>query len=289
MKIKSVKNIETPYLGVSEEQYQIEKRRLQVELLKIQQELMREGRRLAIVFEGRDAAGKGSTIKRFTENMVPAHARVVALGIPSLYESKHWFRRYEKHFPKPGEAVFFDRSWYSRALIEPTMGYCSEAQYKYFMRKVLDWEHKHMDTGLFLVKFYLSISKDTQLVRFEDRIANPLTYWKFSKNDIKARKKWEKFTSYKEQMFAHAASQRSPWVIVNANKKSEARLTCMLHLVRLLGDKNFRPLTGKDINKTHTIKLGGVKFRGLSMRQLAVLEQLQDQDQNVITLEVDET
>ncbi|MBO6703819.1 MAG: hypothetical protein JJ921_15865 [Pseudomonadales bacterium] len=125
MKARKIKVIETPYEGVSQEDYQIEKRRLQVEILKIQQKIISQDRRLIILFEGRDAAGKGSTIKRFTENIIPAHFRTEALGIPSGKESKYWFRRYEKKFPKLGELVFFDRSWYSRALIEPTMGYCS--------------------------------------------------------------------------------------------------------------------------------------------------------------------
>ncbi|MDX1736191.1 MAG: polyphosphate kinase 2, partial [Halioglobus sp.] len=150
--VKKVVAIETPYQGISEADYQVEKRRLQVEMLRIQKRLMHEGKRLAIVFEGRDAAGKGSTIKRFTENMIPANYRVVELGIPTPQESKNWFRRYQKHFPRAGEVVFFDRSWYTRAMIEPTMGYCSESQYKYFMKKVLDWEHEHIEQGLLLVK-----------------------------------------------------------------------------------------------------------------------------------------
>ena len=285
MKLKKIKAIETPYEGVSEGEYQIEKRRLQVELLKIQQWLLKHEKRLAIVFEGRDAAGKGSTIKRFTEFLMPAHINIVALGIPTQKESKYWFRRYEKYFPATGRITFFDRSWYTRALIEPTMGYCTEKQYKYFMRKVLNWEHKHMDEGLMLVKFYLSISEDTQLYRFEDRLNNPLTFWKFSENDLKARKKWEAFTKYKEQMFHRTSSERSPWVVVHANKKREARLTCMLYLVRLFGNKDFEPLTGEDVTKTHSIEVGGVTFRGLTMRQYAVLEELANNENAVVSLE----
>lgn len=285
MHLKKIAAVETPYAGVSEEDYQIEKRRLQVELLRIQKRLMQEGRRLAIVFEGRDAAGKGSTIKRFMENMIPGNCRVVALGIPTPQESKNWFRRYQKHFPRPGEVVFFDRSWYTRAMIEPTMGYCSKAQYQYFMRKVLDWEHKHIDEGLLLVKYYLSIDKETQLFRFENRLNSPLTYWKFSENDLKARDKWEVFTRFKEQMLTHTSSAKSPWIVVNANKKREARLTSMLHLVRLLGAKKFEPLTGEDVTKTYSIKVGGVKFRGLTLRQLTVLQELKEQENYFIDLD----
>lgn len=288
MKLKKIKTIETPYTGISEKDYQIEKRRLQVEILKIQQRLIKEGQQLAVVFEGRDAAGKGSTIKRFTENLVPSNTKVIALGIPTEKESKYWFKRYEKHFPKAGKVVFFDRSWYTRAMIEPTMGYCTEKQYKYFMNKVLKWEHNHISNGLLLVKFYLSISEDTQLYRFEDRLSNPLTYWKFSKNDLKARKKWKIFTQYKEQMFHFTSSEISPWVVVNANKKREARLTCLLYLTRLFGNKTFEPLTGEDVTKTHSIKVGGVKFRGLTMQQLAVLKELKEQEPLFVDLENDQ-
>lgn len=274
MKLRKIRAIESPYEGVTEEQYQIEKRRLQVELLKIQEKIKKRGQRLVIVFEGRDAAGKGSTIKRFTENLIPANYKIVALGVPTPSESKYWFKRYEKYFPKAGNITLFDRSWYGRALIEPTMAYCEEKQYKYFMRKVLKWEHQHIDNGLLMVKFYLSVGKDTQLIRFEDRLNNPLTYWKFSENDLKARERWEIFTKYKEQMFAHTSSEKSPWVVVKANVKKEARLTSMLHLVRLLGDESFVPLTGEDVLKEHSIKLEGVSFEGLSDKQIKVLKSL---------------
>ncbi len=159
-------------------------------------------------------------------------------------------------------------------MIEPAMGYCSESQYKYFMGKVLNWEHALIDDGLMLVKFYLSIREDTQLFRFEDRIKNPLTFWKFSNNDLKAREKWHIFTKFKEQMFERTSSNRSPWIIVNANNKKEARLTTMLHLVRLFGNKDFQPLTGEDVIKSQSIDIAGVKFSGLTMKQLAVLKEL---------------
>jgi polyphosphate kinase 2 len=273
--------IDTPYEGISALDYSIEKRRLQVELLKIQQDVAKHGRRMAIVVEGRDAAGKGSTIRRFTQHMIPRHFRVVELGIPTPKESKYWFNRYQRHFPNEGEIVFFDRSWYNRALIEPTMGYCTEKQYRYFMNKVLDWEHRHIDEGLMLVKFYLSVNKDNQLYRLEDRIKNPLTYWKFSENDLKARKKWERYTRYKEQMFASTSSEKSPWVVVNANMKRESRLTTMLYLVESFGSEDFVPLTGEDVVKTHSIEVGGVSFRGLSHRQYAVLQELNEQEKKL--------
>lgn len=285
LRVKKLTAIETPYEGISDADYQVEKRRLQLELLRIQKRVMREGQRLVIVFEGRDAAGKGSTIKRFHENMIPSNFDVVALGIPTPKESKNWFRRYQQKFPEPGNIVFFDRSWYSRALIEPTMGYCTEAQYKYFMRKVKDWEHQHIDDGVIIVKYYLSIDQEAQLYRFESRLDNPLAYWKFSENDLKAREKWEVFTRFKEQMFAHTSSEKSPWIVINANKKRVARLTAMLHLVRLMGRKRYEPLTGEDVTKTYSLKLGGVKFRGLTLQQLTVLEELKEQESYFIDLD----
>ena len=276
MKTRKNSTIETPYSGIGETDYQKEKRRLQIELLKIQQRVVRKGSRMAIVFEGRDAAGKGSTIKRFVENLMPRHFKVVALGVPSTSESKYWFKRYEDHFPCPGNVTFFDRSWYNRALIEPTMAYCTEKRYKYFMKKVLSWEHKHIDNGLLLTKFYLSIDRDTQLYRFEDRLNDPLTYWKFSENDLFARKKWEIFTRYKEQMFKHTSSERAPWVVISANKKSEARLTAMLYLVRSYGSASFQPLKRQYVEDKQTIMIGGVRFSELSLQQLAVLKDMRD-------------
>ena len=278
MKQKKITHIETPYEGISLEHYQIEKRRLQIELLRIQQRLLKNGSRMAVVFEGRDAAGKGSTIKRFVENLMPSHANVVALGVPSESEAKYWFKRYERHFPKSGCIAFFDRSWYSRALIEPTMGYCSETRYKYFMKNVLRWEHNHIERGLLLIKFYLSINRETQLYRFGSRLSDPLTYWKFSENDLYAREKWTIFTQYKEQMFSHTSSKISPWVVISANKKREARLTAMLYLVRLYGRSSYEPLTGEEVKEEHSIRLGGIKFSNLSLQQMVVLKSLRDSD-----------
>src|SRR5690554_3280923 len=270
--MKDVKKIDTPYDGIDKEAYHMEKRRLQVELLKIQQDVVKNNQRLAVVFEGRDAAGKGSTIKRFVENLMPRHYKIVALGIPNEVERKYWFRRYERQMPASGEIAFFDRSWYNRALIEPTMGYCNEAQYKYFMKKVLNWEHKQQENGLILVKFYLSITSDNQLYRFEDRLSDPLTFWKFSENDLHARERWETFTHYKEQMFNFTSSRRSPWVVINADEKRATRLTAMLYLVQLMGDDGFVPLSGDDSVRTYSIKLDGVKFNNLTFRQYAVLK-----------------
>lgn len=267
------KALDTPYTGIGPSAYQVEKRRLQYELLKIQQDVVKKGRRLAILFEGRDAAGKGSTIRRCVEHLMPRHYKVVELGVPTRKESKNWFRRYRKHLPGAGEMVFFDRSWYNRALVEPTMGYCTEAQYKYFINNVLKWEESLLKEGFEVVKFYLSVDIETQLIRFTERIKDPLKFWKLSKNDLKARKKWERFSAYKEQMFARTSSGRLPWVVVNSNSKNEAALTCMLYLT-YLNKTGFVPLTGEMVETRYDIELDGVAFKGLSAKQYAVMARL---------------
>lgn len=276
MKLREIKAIETPYAGVDSKAYTNEKKRLQMELLNIQQRIIKEKRRLVIVFEGRDASGKGSTIKRFTENLIPKHYKTVELGIPTKHESRNWFQRYERHFPKPGEITFFDRSWYTRALIEPTLGYCSNRKYQNFMNKVLIWEHNYISRGLILIKYYLSVDPETQLYRLENRINDPLRYWKISDTDLLARKEWDVFTEFKKQMFKHTSSKISPWVVINGNIKREARLTSMLYLVRKFLGKNYIPLTGDNIKDNHSIRVNGVKFRGLTLQQFSILQELRD-------------
>jgi polyphosphate kinase 2 len=264
------------YNDIGYSSYSREKKRLQVELLNLQQWILEKKKRVAFVFEGRDAAGKGSTIKRFVENLMPKYLRTVELETPTPVESKRWFQRYEKHLPKPGELVFFDRSWYNRALIEPTMGYCNKSQYKYFMKKVLDWEEDLIHDGVILIKFYLSVDKSTQLYRFEERITDPLKYWKYSKNDQMVRNKWDIFTNYKEQMFARTSSRMSPWVMVNSNNKLYARLTCMLYAISHIDygkKKRFKPLRAEKLRQRYSIVVDGVPFNGLDYRQYSVLKQ----------------
>ncbi len=275
---KEITKIEAPYDGISLKDYYIEKRRLQLELLTMQQNVARLGQRVCICFDGRDAAGKGSTIIRFTQNLMPKYYRIVDLGVPTPKESKYWFHRYEQHLPEPGQIVFFDRSWYNRALIEPTMGYCTQKQYEYFIHKVLDWEHNLIDEGLILFKFYLSVDPEHQLYRFQERLTDPLKFWKFSENDFHARKKWETFTKYKEQMFDYTASEKSPWILLNANSRKTSRLTSMLYVIRTYGDDKFVPLTGEDVTETHSIEINGVAFSGLNKLQYSVLKEMADEN-----------
>lgn len=265
------------YNNIDYSSYQTEKKRLQVELLKLQHWVINNDKRVAFVFEGRDAAGKGGSIKRFTEYLMPKHFNVVELGIPTPKESKNWFRRYERHFPSKGEITFFDRSWYNRALIEPTMGYCSKSQYKYFMKKVLEWEEKHINNGLLMVKIYLSVSKHTQSFRFKERQVDPLKYWKYSENDKFAREQWDAFTKYKEQMFRKTSSAKSPWVIINSNNKLETRLKSMLYVLSQIPYTkkfDYRPLKKEPKRQRYSINIDGVSFNNLNYRQFLLLETL---------------
>jgi len=222
-------------------QYESEKYQLQVELLKLQEWVKKNGKKVAIVFEGRDAAGKGSTIKRFVEYLDPKGFKVVALGVPTEEEKNNWFQRYEKHLPNAGEIVFFDRSWYNRAVVEPAMGYCTEEQYQDFMDKVVDWEEKQKRNGLILIKFWFSITQDKQIKRFELRQKSPLKYWKFSPNDAKVLDKWEIIGNFKRQMFQQTSSRLSPWVIINSNDKKIGRLNAMRYVLSEIDYDNKNP------------------------------------------------
>lgn len=221
-------------------QYEKEKFDLQVELLKMQEWGKEKGKKIAILFEGRDTAGKGSSIKRFTEYLNPKGFRIVSLGVPTEEEKNNWFDRYEKYLPNPGEIVFFDRSWYNRAVVEPAMGYCTEKQYKDFMENVIGWEEDLIKKGIILIKFWFSITKEKQQKRFELRQKSPLKYWKFSPNDAKVVDKWDLITYYKNQMFNHTSTDRSPWVVINSNDKRVARLNAMRYVLSVVDydDKN---------------------------------------------------
>ena len=225
---------------ITKKQYESEKFDLQVELLKLQEWVVKNNKKVAIVFEGRDAAGKGSTIKRFTEYLNPRGFKIVALGLPTDEEKKNWFGRYEKHLPNPGEIVFFDRSWYNRAVVEPAMGYCTEEQYTDFMNKVIPWEENLIREGVILIKFWFSITQEKQIKRFELRQQSPLKYWKFSPNDAKVLDKWEIIGNFKNQMFNKTSSKMSPWVIINSNDKKIGRLNAMRYVLSVINydDKN---------------------------------------------------
>ena len=215
--------------------YLIELSRLQVELLKLQTHLVATSRRLAILFEGRDTAGKGGAILRFSQRLMPRHQRVVALPKPTQVELGQWyFERYVRQLPKPGEIVFFDRSWYNRAVVEPVMGFCTEEEYERFMRQVVVFERMLLEDGLLLVKLWFSIDRTEQQERLEQRHKNPLKHWKLSTVDLQAQQKWESFTRYKEAMFARTSTPDSPWMVVQGNTKKRARLESIRHVLRTI-------------------------------------------------------
>jgi polyphosphate kinase 2 len=213
-------------------QYEYELDKLQTELVNLQRWVSNNKLRVVVIFEGRDAAGKGGAIKRFKEHLNPRSSRVVALSRPTEVERGQWyFRRYIKQLPNPGEIVFFDRSWYNRAVVEPVMGFCDKNQYNQFMVQVPEFEHLLHEDGVKVIKFWFSISKDEQKKRFDARIKNPLKRWKFSPVDMKGQALWDDYTHYKEEMFSKTHTNFCPWMIVKTNNKKEARLEAMRYVL----------------------------------------------------------
>ena len=267
----------TNYKELNQKGYRKEKRRLQIELLKLQEWVTNSGKKLAIVLEGRDAAGKGATIKRFIENLIPKTMRVVELGVPTPIQNRMWFQTYNKLLPQMGEIVFFDRSWYTRGLIQPAMGYCTEHQYRYFMNKVNNWERQHVKNGLLLIKFYLSVSKENQAQRFEFRQNSPLKYWKLSVNDLEAAKEWDLFTYYKKQVFAKTSTDLNPWVVINSDNKMIARLNAMRYVLMkadYTGKKVLRDKRWANEIPEYDIEIDGVKFSNINKEQYELLYRL---------------
>ena len=214
--------------------YEEDLRKLQTEMVNLQRWIARRKMRVAVIFEGRDAAGKGGSIKRFVEHLNPRSMRVVALSKPTEVEKGQWyFRRYTKELPNPGEIVFFDRSWYNRAVVEPVMGFCNEKQYQQFMVQVSEFEHMLYEDGVILIKFWFSITKKEQQARFRSRLKNPLKRWKFSPVDMRGQELWESYTYYKDQMFSRTHTPFSPWIIVKTNDKRTARLESMRYVLSL--------------------------------------------------------
>ena len=229
--------------------YEAEKARLQVELLKVQRWVRRSGTRIVVLFEGRDAAGKGGTIKRFMEHMNPRSARVVALNKPSDVERGQWyFQRYVQHLPTAGEIVLFDRSWYNRAGVERVMGFCSGQEYLEFLRQCPEMERMLVNSGIILFKYWFSVSQDEQAHRFESRETDPLKQWKISPVDVASLDKWQEYTEAKEAMFFYTDTADAPWTVIKSDDKKRARLACMQHFLSNLPypDKELAVVTGPD-------------------------------------------
>ena len=263
--------------NVSEKKYRKEKFRYQIELLKMQEWALANDKRIAIVFEGRDAAGKGSAIKRMAENLMTKHHRVVEIGSPTPKQNRTWFHTFECTMPKNGEIVFYDRSWYSRAMIQPTMNYCSNSQYKYFMNQVNKWESGLIKEGVTLIKLYLSIDKSTQKKRFEMRKNHSLKYWKLSKNDLESLKMWDLYTYYKNEMFRKTSTKIAPWVVINAKNKMTARLNAFRYIIDSIDYDGKSTLKTKpwniDMNENR-IKLFNVSFDNLTREQYDLLNHI---------------
>jgi polyphosphate kinase 2 len=240
----------------------------------MQEWMIKEKKKIAIVLEGRDAAGKGSTIRRFIQHMMPKSTRVVELGVPTRKQNRNWFSTYKKNLPNDGEIVFFDRSWYSRAVIQPTMGFCSKSQYYYFINNVNDWEKRLINDGLILFKFYLSVSQETQKYRFFLRQSSELKYWKVTDNDLKAMEHWHLYTRYKEQMFEQTSTGHAPWILINSDNKMIARLNTMRYVLKRVNYTDKKKVKAKRYFKElddYQITIKGVKFENLTKEQYEFL------------------
>jgi len=226
------KNNKENHKKLDNKTYEKELHKLQVELVKLQDWVKQEGKKIAVLFEGRDAAGKGGMIKRITEPLNHRICRVVALGVPTEKEKTQWYlQRYVPQLPSAGEIVLFDRSWYNRAGVERVMDFCNEAQYQEFLRICPGFEDALIRSGLLLFKYWLDISAEEQEARFQERLDNPIKQWKISPMDMEARTRWYDYTKAKDEMFKYTDTKISPWYVVNANDKKSARLNCISHLL----------------------------------------------------------
>ncbi|MDA0791894.1 MAG: polyphosphate kinase 2 [Proteobacteria bacterium] len=222
--------------------YEKELERLQTELVKLQQWIFHKQLRVICVFEGRDAAGKGGAIKRITEPLNPRTCRVVALPAPSEVERTQWyFQRYVNHLPAAGEIVLFDRSWYNRAGVERVMGFCSNEDYRYFVRVCPAFERMLVADGIILIKFWFSVSDDEQERRFQKRMTDPIRRWKLSPMDMESRQRWKEFSRAKDEMFGFSDIPEAPWYVVEADVKKRARLNCIRHVLDLIPYEDLSP------------------------------------------------
>ena len=225
--------------------YEAELEILHKELVHLQEWVKNKGLKVVIVFEGRDASGKGGTIKRFTEPLNPRVCKVVALGVPTEREKSQWyFQRYVPYLPAAGEIVVFDRSWYNRAGVEKVMGFCTENQYNEFLRSCPEFERMLVRSGIIVLKYWFSVSDEEQEKRFKSRIENPLKRWKFSPMDLESRSRWMEYSKAKDAMFAHTDTKQVPWYVVDADNKKKARLNCISHILSQIPYKemNLEPI-----------------------------------------------
>lgn len=222
--------------------YEKELFRLQLELVKLQEWIKQEGLKVVVIFEGRDAAGKGGVIKRITQHLSPRICRVVALPAPTEREQTQWyFQRYVPHLPAAGEMVLFDRSWYNRAGVERVMGFCTEQEYREFLRTCPEFERMLVRSGIIVIKYWFSVSDEEQEKRFQSRLIEPHKRWKLSPMDLQSRAKWVEYSRAKDDMFAHTDIKQAPWYVVKSDAKKLARLNCIRHLLELIPYRDLTP------------------------------------------------
>src|SRR3990170_1847641 len=222
--------------------YEKEIARLQIELVKLQEWIKHMGLKVVVLFEGRDAAGKGGAIKRITQSLSPRICRVVALPAPTERERTQWyFQRYIQHLPAAGEMVLFDRSWYNRAGVERVMGFCTDEEYREFLRSCPEFERMLVRSGIILIKYWFSVSDEEQERRFQGRIKDPTKRWKLSPMDMQSRSRWVEYSKAKDDMFAHTDIKQAPWYVVNADDKKRARLNCISHLLSKIPYEDLTP------------------------------------------------
>lgn len=236
--LKDLQHVESEmknHKSIKNKRYEKELRKLEIELIKLQEWVKLKQLRVVILFEGRDAAGKGGIIKRIAEPLNPRGCRIVALATPTDNEKSQWyFQRYVNQLPSKGEIVLFDRSWYNRAGVEHVMGFCTEEEYEEFFRSCPEFERMLIRSGIILIKYWFSVSDEEQEIRFQERINDPTKYWKMSPMDIASRERWVEYSRAKDVMFQHTDTKQSPWYVVPADNKKLARLNCIHHLLTLI-------------------------------------------------------
>ncbi len=231
-----------PFKKMKSKVYDQELARLQIELVKVQEWIKHKGLKVVVIFEGRDAAGKGGTIKRITQSLNPRVCPVIALPAPGGREKTQWyFQRYAAHLPAAGEMVLFDRSWYNRAGVERVMGFCTDEQYEEFLRSCPEFERMLVRSGIQLIKYWFSVSDEEQERRFQSRLIDPTKRWKLSPMDLESRKRWVEYSKAKDDMFAHTDIKQAPWYVVNADVKRHARLNCISHLLSVIPYEDLTP------------------------------------------------
>jgi polyphosphate kinase 2 len=239
-KAKHIEPIVRDTRKIKNKVYEKELRRLQIELVKLQEWIKFKGLKVIVIFEGRDAAGKGGMIKRISQCLNPRICKVVALGTPTEREKQQWyFQRYVAHLPAAGEMILFDRSWYNRAGVERVMGFCNDDQYEEFMRTCPEFERMLIRSGIILIKYWFSVSDEEQEARFQARLKDPTKRWKLSPMDLASREKWVEYSMAKDEMLKYTDTKQAPWYIVPADNKKRARLNCITHLLAMISYKEL--------------------------------------------------